>query len=127
MSFLKNLLNTAKNNNQDIELETIKTELDAYRDFYKAVYEYVGTYPNWKVQQEFRQLIATLGTSDNHNSWHFHNLDAYLGKLVDETNKIRKIYYAEDPNPLSEEYLSEARGDEYLEVIKSKHPTFKKN
>ncbi len=39
MSLLKNLLKTQMNSDQNPELETIKTELKAYKDFYKAVYE----------------------------------------------------------------------------------------
>lgn len=126
MSLLRNPLKTQMNSDQNPELETIKTELQAYKDFYKAVYEYVGSYPNWKVQQEFRQLIATLGPSEDSSHFHFHNLDAYLEKLVNETNKIRKNYYGEAPDHNWEKYLSEARGDQYLEQIRLKHPDFKK-
>jgi hypothetical protein len=114
--------------NYTIDQKTILVELEAHREFYKSVYHYVGNYPVWKVQQEFRELIGSLNPDSEFCLWHFHNLDAYLGKVVNETDKLRKYYDSSYSHGHGwGEHLPNARGDHLLEGISKKHPKFQKH
>ncbi|QEY16009.1 hypothetical protein D0C16_08475 [Cellvibrio sp. KY-GH-1] len=103
-------------------------ELEALRQFYLRIYTYLGNYPNWKVQQEYRHLLTTLVSSQTcefSTPYHLHNIDHYLSRLVDETNAIAH-YFPELGKALTDEDLAEARGDYYLSDIQNNHPDAKK-
>lgn len=99
-------------------------EVEDLRQFYLRIYTYLGNYPNWKVQQEYRHLLTTLVSSQTcefPTPYHLHNIDHYLSRLVDETNAIAH-YFPELGKALSDEDLAEARGDYYLSDIQKNHP-----
>lgn len=119
------IIRTAYPNGGSLDMNS-RAELEAHRELFKSLYSYVGSYPAWKVQQEFRELILSLNPPAEHCAYHFHNIDAYLGKLVDEINKVRKFHdesiskgYGWD-----NEILKQARGDFLLPEIAKKHTDF---
>jgi len=113
--------------NYTLDQKRLLEELEAHRNLFKSVYHYTGSYPVWKVQQEFRELVESLKPDSVHCLWHFHNLDRYLSKLVDETDKLRQ--YHDETYTHGHgwgEMLSGARGDHLLDAINQKHPNLQK-
>lgn len=109
------------------EEESSASELQAHRDLFKSIYQYTGSYPVWKVQQEFRELVLELNPGIDHCHFHFHNLDAYLSKLVDEVDKLRKFHDSHYSLGHGwDNLLPQARGDHLLPKIIAKHNEFKK-
>lgn len=112
---------------KELDLTVLKKELDAHRQFYKSIYHYHGSYPVWKVQQEFREIIESLKPDSEQCLWHFHNLDTYLSKLVDGVDSLRDYY---DPEYSSGhgwgDQLKFAKGDHLLDSIQLKHPNLQK-
>lgn len=107
------------------EFDNHNTELQAHRDLFKSLYQYVGSYPVWKVQQEFRELVLELNPGIDHCNFHFHNLDAYFTKLVNEMDKLRQ--YHDSHYSLGHGWgdaLPQARGDHLLPKIVAKHTQF---
>jgi hypothetical protein len=107
--------------------QAIVEELALLREFYKNVYWYIGSYPNWKVQQEYRQLLTTLEPNSNITAgdqapYHLHNIDAYLTKLVNESNKLADIF-PELPGSHNQIDLDNRRGNPYLDQIIERHST----
>lgn len=101
-------------------------ELEAHRRYFRSIYSYIGSYPAWKAQQEFRELILSLNPPAKHCKYHFHNIDAYFGKVVDETNKLRHFHDHQISNGHGWEdgLLRQARGDLLLPEIIEKHTDF---
>jgi hypothetical protein len=62
-------------------IELLKQDNISLEKFFCSAYTYIGDYPNWKVQQEFRDLISINRTH------HADAIDDYLGVLVDATRK----------------------------------------
>lgn len=100
-----------------------------YQFFYNTVHSYIGNYPLWKVQQEFRQLVLSLEPNKafTDNEYHFHNIDNYLSKIIQVMADLKSIRARPDDFSHwdTKEMLSEAKGDYLLQEIKRKHPGFK--
>lgn len=123
------IIRTAYPNGGSLDMNS-RAELEAHRELFKSLYSYVGSYPAWKVQQEFRELILSLNPPTGHCAYHFHNLDDYLGKLVDGINKVRRFHEESISNGYGwdEDILKQARGDFLLPQIAQRHTDFlKKN
>ena len=101
--------------------------LKDYKVFFDSAYIYMGSYPLWKVQQEFRELILALEPNTDNPSYeyHFHNIDNYLSKIITVMASLKQIRPDGHPFWDDEQELSGARGDYLLELIKNKHPAFK--
>lgn len=106
----------------DAERNVDELELEELREFYKSVSHYIGSYPVWKVLQEYRELILSLSPGNDHCLYHFHNVDAYLSKLVNKVNLIRKQQGQLGDHGWDE--LPQAKGDYLLDEIALRHPTF---
>ena len=104
-----------------------RAELEAHRELFKSLYSYVGSYPVWKVQQEFRELILALepNTDNPGYEYHFHNIDNYLSKIITLMAELKEIRPSGDPFWDDEQTLSSAKGDYLLPQIRNKHPAFK--
>lgn len=117
----------------DHELKKEMLEVDAlirdYKVFFDSVYTYMGSYPLWKVQQEFRQLILALEPNTDNPSYeyHFHNIDNYLTKIIAVMASLNQIRPVGDPFWDDMKELSSVKGDDLLDKIKNKHPVFKGN
>jgi hypothetical protein len=109
-------------------MNTIKeiddSELEDLRAMYKALYHYIGTYPAWKVLQEYRELILSLSSGSDDCLYHFHNVDSYLNNLVDQINKLRKYNGDCNGHYWDDEHLPQAKGDYLLNQITARHPKF---
>lgn len=120
------IIRTAYPNGGSLDMNS-QSELEAHRELFKSVYSYVGSYPVWKVQQEFRELILALepNTDNPGYEYHFHNIDNYLSKIITLMADLKEI--RPDGNPFweDEQMLSRAKGDYLLEQIRNKHPAFK--
>lgn len=69
-----------------VQLDQSNRRLGHYIDYAASVYQYSGTYPNWKAQQEFRQMLHERPSV--HCLQDPSPLNDYLAKLVDETKKL---------------------------------------
>lgn len=106
---------------QDSEIQV----LTFYKTFVDSIYFYAGSYPAWKAQQEFRQLMAGTGqplmappaSKEQDSSW-AGTLDAYLGRVVDGfaelRHHVRRFQYHDPLSFWGEDRLPIARGDQYL-------------
>lgn len=95
------------------ELESTNRRLGRYIEYARSVYLYAGSYPNWKAQQEFRQIIheCALGKCAQSPV----PLDDYLGKVVDETTRLlandHALHSASNASTyFDESFLAHARG-----------------
>jgi len=100
------------------ELDAVKTELDIYKQFFEDVYLYARSYPNWKAQQEFRNIMAQCDTplpahQDAPKLTKAQYVDAYLGRVVDATamvlEKCPSAAQGKDLHFWSREELTQAR------------------
>ena len=94
------------------ENNKLKKELVKHKEFFESAYMYCGSYPNWKAQQEYRQIIQ-----ERRGEKFFQPtepLDQYLGNLVDATKKLMQtsnsIDFIETNHYFWNEGLSQARG-----------------
>lgn len=99
-------------------------ELEDLRALYKSLYQYKGSYPAWKALQEYRQLILSLNPGNDDCLYHFHCVDSYLNKVVDEINKLRKYNENYRGHHWDEDTLPQAKGDHLLGQIAEHHPKF---
>jgi len=103
-----------------------QSELSAYKEFTKSAYQYIGSYPAWKAQQEYRESMMNLGfpisAEINEYPTNEQNIDIYLGKIVDSfVILFSKVENQFGYNDLWEkEVLTMARGVDYLLDKKSK-------
>lgn len=109
-------------------LEAEKQNLEHYRDFAESVYIYTGSYPAWKAQSEYREMMAEQGKpvsgiypGEGERITHAESVDNYLGKIVDSYSELMdKVGYSAFPgeNLFWEEDsgLRKARGEEYLKA-----------
>lgn len=103
-----------------------KEELAQYREAFKNLYHYIGSYPSWKAIQEYRELVLSLKPGTEYCDYHFHNVDAYLNKVVNELDNLRK-YHADQYSKgygWDSDTLPQAKGDYLLELIAARHPSF---
>lgn len=101
-------------------------ELAQYRDAFKSLYHYVGSYPSWKALQEYRELVLSLKSDANHCEYHFYNVDAYLNKVVREIDNLRKYHDAQysQGHGWNPDTLPQAKGDYLLQQIAARHSNF---
>ena len=105
------------------EFEKTKLECDEYIIFVNSVCNYVGSYPVWKAQQEYRELMYELGnpilSEIKGFPTHSQNVDIYLGKVVDScVDLFKKVdFECGSSHWWEKEFLSTARGDNYLDKI----------
>jgi hypothetical protein len=60
-------------------VSTLEEDNERLIEFFNTVYSYHGSYPNWKAQQEFRDLVSKEATH------HADAIDDYLSVIVDAT------------------------------------------
>ncbi len=125
-AFLDALKSRWTNQKDEGQPNTNNSQLNNYRQFFNSVYHYEGSYPVWKVQQEFRGLILSMKTDLPGYEYHFHNIDNYLSRVIDEVAKRKELHPAHNFAWDSTEELAAAKGDEILEQIRLKHTSFKK-
>jgi len=108
-------------------LDKCQSELNDYKVFATSLYNYYGSYPAWKAQQEYRELLSNKGIAltrrvlqspDKLKSCtHEEYIDIYLGRIVDAFTKMVRMYpthFKGDHHYWYEEKLSSARGNDYL-------------
>jgi hypothetical protein len=64
-----------------VQIESLEKDNLVLTDFFESAYSYFGGQPNWKAQQEFRDLVSKNAMK------HADAIDDYLGSLVDATRK----------------------------------------
>jgi hypothetical protein len=110
--FKKNELNEIENNSLKNENKELQDELQKHKEFFESVYMYCGSYPNWKAQQEYRQIIQER--RGDHFFQPTEPLDQFLGNLVDATQKLIQSSESIDLNGANPYFwndgLSQARG-----------------
>jgi hypothetical protein len=115
---------------EDFNKKTHQDGCDEYKEAIESLYFYVGSYPAWKAQQEYRELMFNMGLPVKHTSspTHVENIDQYLGKVVNVINHLvhKNMIKCGDVDNFWKEGLSEARGDEYL-VNQQPQPSSKGN
>lgn len=62
-------------------VSSLEVDMEQLEDFFNAVYSYHGNYPNWKAQQEFRDLVS------NGTVQHADAIDDYLSAVIDATRE----------------------------------------
>lgn len=62
-------------------IEMLEKDNLALSEFFESAYSYFGDQPNWKAQQEFRDLVS------KNSMIHADAIDDYLGSLVDATRR----------------------------------------
>ncbi len=93
-----------------IENKQLNEELNEYKKLFKSIYYYAGGYPNWKAQQEYREIL--LSEKGEREFQDPEPLDDYLGRIVDATKElINKMGMPESKDFRWSDDLSEARGD----------------
>ena len=84
------------------------------KEFFEIAYQYCGSYPNWKAQQEYREIIQERSGEQFFQPTE--PLDQFLGKLVDATKKLLQtsdsINLVGTDSYFWNEGLSQARGDD---------------
>jgi len=102
--------------------------LNAYKAYYERTSVYHGSYPSWKVLQEFRELInAYQADMTEVQKYHFAALDGYLNRLYEEAEKVKKeIRGHGDPRLETEDLTKSATGENFLEEIISRQSDLKK-
>lgn len=107
--------------------EKEKAFFQAYKEYYEKTSVYHGSYPSWKALQEFRCLISSFKTDiSEFNEYHFAALDAYLKRLHEEAERVRKDVEGVSMVQLSTESSRKAAtGEEFLEEIISMRPALK--
>lgn len=106
---------TAKEN----ECADLTEKVESYEEFAEQCYWYVGSYPAWKAQSEFRELLTELGCpADPKSESRAASVDFYLGKVVDACAELREkapsVKFGDDAELWSNKQLPEARGDNWL-------------
>lgn len=103
---------TSEMDSLKIENQQLKEELDKHKEFFEIVYHYCGNYPNWKAQQEYRQIISER--SGEHFFQPIEPLDQFLGNVVDATKNLIQTCYSTEfsgsDNYFWNDGLSHARG-----------------
>jgi hypothetical protein len=108
-------------------------ELKALRLFYKNVHSYSekgGQHPNWKVAQEYRELLTTLQPIKNYDkvvSDHLYNVDSYLIRLSNNTEELANRYYPELSTAKQYFEMEDPLGNRYLEKIEELHINAKRH
>lgn len=97
-----------------------EASLQNYRSFFNSAYQYAGSYPIWKVQQEFRALVLAMKSDKLGYEYHFQNIDDYLSKLIAEVAKRPELHPWHNDAWETKESLAEAKGDDLLELIQQK-------
>lgn len=112
------------------ERDKLQAEHDLYMDFAKSIYTYAGSYPVWKAQSEYRQMLEEIGHPlfDEHSvpPQRAELLDIYLGRVVDSFAQLigntpqakiwgRNKFWGKDQLP-------EARGDYFLKKRSQSEP-----
>jgi len=98
---------------------------EPYKEFVESIQHYVGNYPAWKAQSEYRESMRDNGfplsgvypSGDRSYPTHAESVDLYLGRVVDGFKKLRDKIHNPDfgTHWESEKQLSSARGDHYLQ------------
>lgn len=96
-----------------IENQKLKDELDKHKEFFDVVYHYCGGYPNWKAQQEYREIIRERSGDEFYQPTE--PLDQFLGNVVDATKSLLQTCYSTEIPSRTNDYfwndgLSQARG-----------------
>ncbi|WP_286984112.1 hypothetical protein [Haliea sp.] len=104
---------------KESECTALKEKLENYEQFAEQCYWYIGSYPAWKAQSEFRELLAELGCPvDLKSKSRAASVDFYLGKVVDACAELREkvpsVKFGDDAELWSNRRLPEARGDNWL-------------
>lgn len=105
----------------------IESERDIYRDFVESIYIYIGSYPAWKAQAEYREYLSEIGrplsvSKTEPYPTKAENVDIFLGRVVDGFSLImnKRSACVNLRLPSSEfwkkEKLSLARGDDLLDI-----------
>lgn len=95
-------------------------ELEAHKKFIESVYIYVGNYPAWKAQQEYREYLNEMGLPLDKNYSKLYpqkkeSVDIYLGRIVDAFVTLNADgYFKCGSDAAWNELLSHARGDNFL-------------
>jgi hypothetical protein len=84
--------------NAELDLTEQVRALEPYKEFTDSISFYVGNYPAWKAQSEYRQAMSDLGRplSGEYPSkgmsypTHAENVDLYLGRLVDGFSELKQ-------------------------------------
>lgn len=100
-----------------LELTQSLLELRRYRDFAEEILPYIGTYPNWKVLIEFRELLIAVRTDRlQYVQYHLLNIDSFLNRL---SSASLKLSHRENicPKDLESHLLDELR-NLYPECVK---------
>ena len=111
-----------------LRIKEIESERDLYRDFVESVSIYVGSYPAWKAQAEYREYLSEIGrplSVDKAEPYptKAENVDRFLGRVVDGFFLImnHRSAYMRLRLPSSglwrKERLSQARGDHFLVTL----------
>lgn len=98
--------------------------LKPYKVFADSISVYVGNYPAWKAQSEYRQALCDLGhpLSGEYPSegmsypTHAENVDLYLGRVVDGFYELKqKVPESVSGTHWDVADLDSARGDIFLQ------------
>lgn len=104
-------------------------DINHYKSFAISVNTYIGNYPAWKAQSEYREGMLNLGfpLSGNYpkgenGQWpsNLENVDIYLGKIVDSFSILLKQvghqdFFGSSELWKSKEQLDIACGNDWLE------------
>jgi len=98
------------------EADEISRLNNEYARHCSEVYSYCGSYPNWKAQQELRELWVSI-IDDKPKYEIFSTLDNYLSRVVDSTKSLFDSEGRYDNQGFWNERLSDARGDDYKKKV----------
>jgi hypothetical protein len=98
------------------EAEEMKRLNNQYARHCSEVYLYCGNYPNWKAQQELRELWVSIIDGDPMYD-KFSTLDNYLSRVVDSTKLLIDAEGRHYDSGFWSEKLSVARGDDHKKKI----------
>ena len=95
------------------------SQLSDYKEFAKSIYYYAGSYPVWKAQSEYREMMMhemkhPLSGKYSDCPKKAELLDIYLGRVVDSFAKLiaKSDDFSVKNSFWSDERLPEARGDD---------------
>lgn len=106
-------------------LEQSEFERDQYKQFAESVYIYMGNYPVWKAQSEYRQMMSEKGMplsgEFSQPPTRAECVDLYLGRIVDSFADLLRSAgreFSSSERFMDEMQLSEARGKMWLKPKK---------
>lgn len=98
---------------------------DALQEYAKETMQYIGSYPSWKVIQEYRQLLIAMKKGDGGYEYHLHNIDHYLNKIVAAAEKLDSVYGGGFDYVGHRANLCDAKGDYMIPEIRQLYPEAK--